>query len=265
MAPTHESAGTSDVVELLGMRFSPVTEQQATDTVLDKIAGGTGGQIYAANLDVLRLCHEDPGMREAVTAEADMLVADGTPLIWASRLRGTALPERVAGSTLLFTMSEGAARRGSRVFLLGGNEGVADGAADRLRAQYPALQVAGTYFPPFGFLDDPREVAAMERALVDAEPDLIFVGLPWEKQVELMPRLHALLPRAWVLGVGISFSFATGEVRRAPLWVQRIGLEWLHRLAQEPERLARRYLVHGPPTLGRLMLEALRTRLRSGR
>jgi N-acetylglucosaminyldiphosphoundecaprenol N-acetyl-beta-D-mannosaminyltransferase len=184
------------------------------------------------------------------------------PLIWASRLAGAELPERVAGSSLIWTLPERAARDGASVFLLGGNEGAADHAAEVLRERHPGLSIAGTLCPPFGFDHDEAQLDGIDAMLREARPDFVFVGLGFPKQERLIRRLRKVLPEAWFVSCGISFSFVSGEVRRAPTWVQRSGLEWLHRLFQEPKRLFRRYVVDGFPFLVRLLLNASRTRMR---
>lgn len=249
-------------IVLMGIGVDRVTEQQAGAFVLDQLESGIGGRVTTPNLDILRICATDPEMRAAVNA-SDLVVADGTPLIWASRLAAMPLPERVAGSSLLFSISGLAAERAASIFLLGGNDGAADAAASRLRDEYPGLVVAGTHCPPFGFESDHDALGEMFSALADAKPDIVFVGLPFRKDLMLVPTLRTALPKAWFIGCGISFSFASGEIPRAPVWVQRAGLEWLHRLAHEPRRLAHRYLVAGPPAVFALLRGALGVRVRS--
>jgi N-acetylglucosaminyldiphosphoundecaprenol N-acetyl-beta-D-mannosaminyltransferase len=173
------------------------------------------------------------------------------------------VPERVAGSDLIWTVSEAAARRGLSVFLLGGNPGAAEDAGRRLVERYPGLRLAGTHFPPFGFDRDPDAMREVERAVAAARPDIVFVGLPFPLQAVVAEHLAERLPRSWFLCVGVSFSFVTGEIRRAPRWIRRVGAEWLWRLSQEPRRLADRYLVHGIPFAFRLFGWALGRRLAS--
>lgn len=118
----------------------------------------------------------------------------------------------------------------------------------------------GTYCPPFGFEDDPEELARITAAVLAARPDFVFVGLPFGKASELVSGMRNLVPATWFLGVGIAFSFVCGEVRRAPLWMQGVGMEWLFRLMQEPRRLGRRYVFEGLPFAMRLFWSSFRSR-----
>jgi N-acetylglucosaminyldiphosphoundecaprenol N-acetyl-beta-D-mannosaminyltransferase len=142
------------------------------------------------------------------------------------------------------------------VFLLGGAPGVAKRAARVLEAHAPSLVIAGIHCPPFGFEHDPAEMAAIHEALVESQPDIVLVAMSFPKTDLLIQRLRHVLPAASFLGVGISLSFITGEVRRAPEPLQAAGLEWLHRVIQEPRRLWRRYLLLGLPFAGRLVAAA---------
>jgi N-acetylglucosaminyldiphosphoundecaprenol N-acetyl-beta-D-mannosaminyltransferase len=182
------------------------------------------------------------------------------PLIWASRLQRTPLPERVAGSDLIWSLSEAAAARGRSVFLLGGNPGAAERAADVLQERAPGLDVAGVACPRVGDGDE-ADLAAAAASLERTQPDLVYVGLPFGKQLRAVPRLRAAAPHSWFLGLGASLSFVAGDIRRAPTWMRRTGLEWTWRLSQEPARLWRRYLVDGIPCAALLFTGALRERL----
>jgi N-acetylglucosaminyldiphosphoundecaprenol N-acetyl-beta-D-mannosaminyltransferase len=233
-------------VWLSGVALHAVTERQAIDHVLDELDAGRGGVVVTPNLDHLYRCTQDLNFA-ALVAEAQLVVPDGMPLVWASRLQRTPLPERVAGSTLVGTLTDAAGLRGRSVFLLGGDPGTAEAAAKVLLERYPHARIAGTYCPPVGFDRDPRQVAEIEAVLRAARPDLVYVALGSPKQERLIGRIRRVLPRAWWLGVGVSFSFLCGQVRRAPAWMQQCGLEWTHRLWQEPRRLFRRYVVVGIP------------------
>ncbi len=218
-----------------------------------------GGYLMTPNLDNMRtLSHDSAVLARAMAA--DIRVADGMPLVWASRLQGTPLPERVAGSDVIWELAGELARTGKRLFLLGGEPGTAERAAEALTTRIPGLIVAGTYCPPVGFQDDPTEMARMGAALRGAGPDFVYIGLPFPKASALALQMRDVMPATWFVGLGISFSFVCGDVRRAPVWMQRTGLEWIHRLAQEPRRLARRYLLEGLPFAARMLASALMQR-----
>jgi N-acetylglucosaminyldiphosphoundecaprenol N-acetyl-beta-D-mannosaminyltransferase len=251
-------------VQLAGVRLHAITEAQCVAHVMASLAAGGGGWIATANLDHMRRLRQSAEFR-ALYANATVVTADGMPVVWACRLQGTPIPARVAGSDMIKSLPAAAAQHGRSIFLLGGSPGTADSAVASLRAANPTLRVAGTLCPPLGFEQDAAQMAAIERALAAAQPDLVFVALGSPKQEVVIDRLRALLLRAWWIGVGISFSFVAGDVQRAPRWMQKLGLEWLHRLVQEPRRLGARYLWHGPPALLRLFGSALAGRWRRSR
>lgn len=242
--------------------FHAVTERQAIAHVMDELAAGRGGWVVPMNLDVLRRYERDASFAELV-APASLFVADGMPLIWASRLQGTPLPERVAGSSMILTVSAEAAARGRSIFMLGGDEGVADAAAAVLRGKHPGINIVGTFCPPFGFENDAAMMQRIKDMLTDAKPDICYVALGCPKQERLIVELRPLVPTTWWFCVGISFSFVCGQVKRAPRWMQKLGLEWVHRLCQEPRRLFKRYLLVGVPYAIRLLAGACRRRLAS--
>ncbi len=251
-------------VELHGVDLHAITEAACIRHILDEIHVQRGGMVVTPNLDHLRRCTHDVNF-SALVAEADLVVADGMPLVWASRLQGTPLPERVAGSNLISSLSVAAGERGRSIYLLGGSPGTAEAAARVLRERHPCVKVAGTYYPPIGFEDNPTHMSEMVQGLTSAAPDIVYVALGSPKQERLIARLRPILPAAWWLGVGNSFSFLCGDVRRAPRWMQKCGLEWVHRLCQEPRRLFRRYVVVGIPfatsLLGKSALRGIPNRL----
>ena len=244
--------------------FDRLSEAQTIQFLVDELRMGRGGWVITSNLDHLVRARRDPEFR-AMLDEADLVVADGAPLVWASKLQGTPLPERVAGSALAWSLSEAAGAAGQSIFLLGGDPGTAEKAAQHLKGRFSGLKIAGTFYPPMGFEKDPKVMAEMRDALVAARPDLVYVALGSPKQERLIRELRSDLPGAWWLGLGISLSFICGEVQRAPVWMQKIGLEWFHRMIQEPRRLARRYLIDGVPFGLRLVSSALVKRFGKGR
>ncbi|HYE03610.1 MAG TPA: WecB/TagA/CpsF family glycosyltransferase [Phycisphaerales bacterium] len=251
-------------VTLMGVRLDALTVEGAAERVCASLGARVGGWVITPNLDILRRLVRDQEFAD-LCAPATMRLADGMPLVWAARLRGTPLPGRAAGSDLIWPLCRRAAREGRSVFLLGGNPGTAEAAAARLRGECPGLPIAGTECPPLGFEHDLRYVEDLLDRVAAARPDIVLVALGSPKQERLISRLRERLPGAWLLGIGVTFSFVTGEIRRAPAWMRRIGLEWVHRLAQEPGRLARRYLVDGVPFAARLLAWAVGQRLWWGR
>lgn len=233
-----------------------ITEKQCIDTVMSELDRGRGGCVVTMNLDHMRRYDIDHAYRD-LCEKATLHVADGMPLVWASRIQGTPLPERVTGSNMIWSLTEASAAQGRSLFLIGGAPGTADGAADVLREKYPSLTIAGTLCPSIGFERDPEALEAITRTIIEAKPDIVYVALGSPKQDKLIEAMRDYLPSVWWVGVGISFSFVTGQVTRAPKWMQDMGFEWVHRLIQEPRRLAARYLLHGLPYCVKLFTDAL--------
>lgn len=255
-----------------GVGFDPLTEPEVVAHVAAAWERGEGGVIVTPNVDIVRQAARSPYAARLV-AGASLVLADGMPLIWASRLarrgarasggaggpagRGRGLPARVAGSDLIWSLCASAAGHGRSVYLLGGAPGVPERAAEVLAARYPGLTVAGTDSPPYGFDEAAGGVTAVTAAVKAAKPDLVFVGLGFPRQERLIASLAAELPTSWFVGCGASIAFAAGAVPRAPRWMRRTGLEWLHRLAAEPRRLFRRYILQDAPYALRLLGQAL--------
>ena len=246
-------------VDLMGMGIDAISEAEAIAMIVDSLERGAGGTVITPNLHHLREFTGRPELAEPF-ADASLVVADGMPLVWASRIMRRPLPARVAGSDLVWSLSAEAALHGRSVYLLGAAPPACAAAEERMRELYPGLRIAGCYSPPLGFEDDPAELARIRTRLIAAEPDIVFVALGFPKQELLIQKLRDALPSSWFLGVGASLDFVGGTTERAPEWMIGLGLEWLHRLSQEPRRLFRRYVMEGIPFAGRLMAHALRSR-----
>jgi N-acetylglucosaminyldiphosphoundecaprenol N-acetyl-beta-D-mannosaminyltransferase len=237
-----------------------VTERECIEHILGELARGRGGWAITPNLDIVRMLSSSTELWRFFS-RADLWLADGMPIVWASRILADPLPERVAGSSLVATLSEAAAREGRSIYLLGGAPGTTDAAAAELKRRHPTLRVAGTDCPAPGFEKDAEAMAAIAKRVSAARPDIVYVGLGCPKQERLIERIRSAAPQAWYLGVGISFSYLCGAVRRAPAWMRRTGLEWVFRLVQEPGRLSRRYLRNDIPFALRLAALSLRARI----
>ncbi|WP_229689759.1 WecB/TagA/CpsF family glycosyltransferase [Microbispora bryophytorum] len=246
----------ADTVRVGGVLLDPLTHAQVVARVMAALERGTGGHLVTPNVDICRAAARDPSLRALIDA-AELAVADGMPLVWASRLLGRPLPERVTGADLIWSLSAAAAARGVPVYLVGGPPGVAEAARDALCGRHPGLNVEGVHAPPYGFETSPAALAEVRGRLVAARPSLVFVGLGFPRQDRLVAQLRADLPGAWFVGCGAAIAFAAGSVRRAPGWMGDHGLEWLFRLISEPQRLARRYLVDDLPFALRLLSGAL--------
>ncbi len=229
---------------LLGIPVEDLTMNEAMARCEAYIRAGraTGRPHYVttANADFAVLGLKDPELRRLLL-ESDMTTADGMPLVWGSRLLGLPIEGRVTGSDMVPALAELCARNGFSIFFLGAREGVAARTAEVLKQRYPDLKVAGCYSPP------PAPLLEMDPTIVDrvraAKPDLLLVAFGTPKQ-EKWIKMHLFnLQVPLSIGVGASFDFIVGEQRRAPLWMQRAGLEWLFRLINEPRRLWKRYVL----------------------
>jgi N-acetylglucosaminyldiphosphoundecaprenol N-acetyl-beta-D-mannosaminyltransferase len=221
------------------MPLTPLTLPQSLDLVAQLIAARRPCFFITANLHYCMLTSRDRRL-VAVNARAAFILADGMPLVWASRLGSHPLPERVAGADLVPALCAQAAAFGHRVYFLGGKAGVAVEAARQLVDRFPGLQIAGTEAPPFRTLtvEEIEGVIARVRA---ARPDLLFVAFGQPKGEVWLAEHHEALGVPVSVQVGASLDFVAGRVRRAPRWLQRLGLEWAYRLWREPGRLVGRY------------------------
>jgi N-acetylglucosaminyldiphosphoundecaprenol N-acetyl-beta-D-mannosaminyltransferase len=222
-----------------GVPFAPLTLAETVATVGRLIETGGPAYFITANTHYAMLTENYPDLR-SINTRAAFIVADGSPLVWASRWQRSPLPERVAGADLILTLSAEAARKGYRLFFLGGAEGVAEEAAQRLRIRYPDLQVVGTECPPFRELTAEGQAALIARIRL-AQPDLLMVAFTMPKGERWLAANFAALGVPVAVNVGAAIDFAANRVRRAPRWMQKNSLEWAFRLALEPRRLFTRY------------------------
>lgn len=222
----------ADVVDFAG----------AVDRIVALAKSGTGGSIVTPNVDHVVMAEHNAALKAAYD-DASLSLVDGKPLVWLARAMNRPLPAKISGSDLMRPLVKRAAEEGLRCFFLGGQEGIAQKAADILVAENPRLVVAGCHSPPFGFEKDPVKDQAVVDLVVAAKPDLLFIALGAPKQELWMHKHQAALAPAVGLGIGASLDFIAGLVKRSPAWMSDAGLEWVYRLAQEPKRMAERYLV----------------------
>ncbi len=250
-APQPSPNGPAPTVRLFNGRFDPVTLPQCVDRVLADMASGQRGWLATVNVAILMMMRDSTDLQRFVDG-ARWTVADGQPLIWASRWFGTPLPERVTGVDLVEQLCAQAEQRGLGVYLLGASQAVADTLAAQLQARWPRLRLhhANGYFAE-------ADSAQRAQAIADSGAQILLVGMG-------VPRQERFIEGQWsrlggvqlAIGVGGSFDVLAGLRRRAPGWVQSIGMEWAYRLIQEPGRLWKRYLSTNTRFVG-LLLRAL--------
>ncbi len=222
------------VVEILGVPIHAVTMADTLAWMEAAVRARVPRQVCTANPEFVMAAQRDAEFRR-VLREADLVLPDGVGLLWAARRQGQRLPERVAGSDLIYRAAEAGARLGWRIYYLGAAEGVAQTAADRLQALYPGLAVAGT----FAGSPEPAEDEGLVERVRAARADVLLVAYGAPAQDRWIARNKARLGVPVSIGVGGAFDFVAGVARRAPGWAQRLGIEWLHRLWREPWRARR--------------------------
>lgn len=242
---------------VLGLPFHNVTFDEAVAWVRERMAGGQPGYIVTVNVDFIMQAWRDPEMQR-ILIEADLVVADGGPIVWLSQLFGPRLKQRVTGSDLTPMLAEAASQDGRAVYLLGGAPEVGERATAVLTKRYPGLRIAGRYSPPLADVLSMNHGEILER-IREAHPALLLVAFGAPKQ-EKWINMHF---RQWVvpvsIGIGGTLDFLAGQQIRAPRWVQKIGQEWIWRWGTDPKRLTRRYLSN-LGFLGAAVLKLLRAK-----
>ena len=237
------------MISLFGMQIDAVDMNAAVQRVTHWCAEPRGDKckyVVTPNVDHAVMFQTDEGLRQSYEG-ASMVLADGAPVVLASRLLRKALPERVAGSDLVPALFDSVARSKEadsaplRVFLLGAGPGVADRAAEVIHQRWPGVQVVGTLSPPMGFQNDEAENQKILDAVAESKPDVVMIGLGAPKQELWIGRHAEQLQAKAALCIGATIDFLAGEKSRAPRILQKLGLEWVHRMATEPSRLAKRY------------------------
>ncbi|HLJ67385.1 MAG TPA: WecB/TagA/CpsF family glycosyltransferase [Chloroflexota bacterium] len=238
-------------INLLGTWIDDVDLEEAGRRIEAFILEGTPRQVVPANLDFLRLCHHDKGFRKLIN-QASLVVPDGMPLLWASRVLGHSLRQRIAGVDLMLECARLAAERSYRIYLLGAEPGVADRTASILREAFPGLSIVGTAAPsrlPLSATDEKMTLALIK----SYRPDILFVAFGAPLQEQWIQNHIQDLDVPVCCGVGGAFDMISGRVSRAPGWMQQRGMEWFYRFLLEPRRLWKRYFVHDLPVFLRLL------------
>ena len=229
-------------INFMNTQIDNITMDEALERMDEYVKNKANAYVVTPNVDhIVQL--EKGGELVEIYDQADLILTDGKPLVWISKLYGTPIVEKISGSDLFPRLCELAAKRGYTMFFLGAAEGVADLAAKNLSKKFEGLQVVGTYSPPFGFENNPQELSHIKSMIIDSTPDILIVGLGCPKQEKFIYKYRRELKVPLSLGLGASLDFEAGNIKRAPKWMADHGLEWLYRLFQDPKRLAKRYLV----------------------
>ena len=228
--------------KLLNTQVNNFTIEEAVDAVEVLLQQKKNAYVMPINVDVVMKIEEDPYLKQ-IADEADMVLVDGTPLVWIGKYHGHPVKEKVSGSDLVPRLCQMCAQKGHSLFILGGKEGVADRAKVRLEREYPGIRVVGTYAPPLHFEKSALELEKTNAAISAAAPDLLVVCLGCPKQEKFIYENRDKYTAGVSVCAGATVDFLAGNIKRAPKWMSDCGLEWFYRFTQEPRRLFKRYFV----------------------
>lgn len=229
-------------IKILNTEVDNLTMSEAVEKIESLILAKTPSYIVTPNVDHIVKLEKDKEFQE-VYKEADLILTDGMPLIWISKINKNPIKEKLSGSDLFPEVCKLASKKGYKVFLLGAAEGVAARASENLKNKYNNLNIVGTYSPSYGFEKNEDEVNIIIDIINKAKPDILAVGLGAPKQEKFLYNFKERLNVPVSLAIGASIDFEAGNINRAPVWMQKSGLEWFYRLCKEPKRMFKRYLV----------------------
>ena len=236
-------------MKFMNTEIDNLTMQETLQAINQLIQENKSAYVVTPNVDHIVQLETNRELQE-VYKNAALILTDGKPLLWIANWYGTPIKEKISGSDLFPLLCNMAAAKGYKMFFLGAAEGVAKRAADNLTMKYKGLQVVGTYSPPFGFENNKNEMDKIKNMIKASKPDILIVGLGCPKQEKFMYHHCKELGVPISFGLGASFDFEAGNIKRAPRWMANHGLEWLFRITQDPKRMAKRYLVDDRKILG---------------
>ena len=229
-------------VRIANIYIDNLSMDECIARINDLIKGYRKSYIVTPNVDHIVKLQWDDEFLEAYE-NAEMVVADGMPIIWASNLLGTPLKEKISGSDLFPELCKVSAEKGYTLFFLGAGEGVARQAAWNLEKKFKNVKITGVYSPPFGFEKDEDENNKIQKMINQLAPDILFVGVGAPKQEKWIYKNLDKLNVKLAIGIGASFDFVAGSIKRAPKFMRKMGLEWFWRFMNEPRRLFKRYFI----------------------
>jgi N-acetylglucosaminyldiphosphoundecaprenol N-acetyl-beta-D-mannosaminyltransferase len=228
------------VAEVLGVSIEALNMERALQRIAIELKGRRKGYVCFANVHGIMEAHSDPSLA-AIYASAAITMPDGAPTAWVGRWQGQQGMQRVAGPELMLEVFAREELANYTHFLYGGKDGVAEELRECLTNRFPAARIVGTYTPPFRDLNETEKRSFIARVR-ELKPDIIWVGISTPKQERFMHYYLPQLETTLMFGVGAAFDFHTGRIHDAPRWIKRIGMQWLHRLIQDPRHLWKRYL-----------------------
>jgi len=229
---------------------------QAADVIESAIVGGRKGYVCVTGVHGVMEAQRSEEFR-TILSRALLVTPDGMPTVWVGRLQGHTHMRRVFGPDLMLEVCRRSIAAGHTHFLYGGKPGVAEHLRAVLTERFPAIEIVGTYTPPFRDLSRAEEINLMRQVSL-SEPDIVWVGLSTPRQERFMSNYLHRLKSKLMIGVGAAFDIHTGKIKDAPSWMKKSGLQWLHRLYQEPSRLWKRYLINNCGFVGKLALQLFR-------
>lgn len=229
-------------IKFMNTEIDNLTMQEALEAIDKLIQEKKSAYVVTPNVDHIVQLETNKELQD-VYANASLILTDGKPLLWIAKWYGTPIKEKISGSDLFPLLCKMAAEKKYKMFFLGAAEGVASKAAENLSNRFKGLQIVGTYSPPFGFEKNQREMEKIKSMIKEVNPDILIVGLGCPKQEKFMYHHCNELGVPISFGLGASFDFEAGNIKRAPRWMSEHGLEWLFRITQDPKRMAKRYLV----------------------
>jgi N-acetylglucosaminyldiphosphoundecaprenol N-acetyl-beta-D-mannosaminyltransferase len=236
------AAPTKSRANVLGVGVHAIDLPTAATIIENAVRGRSKGYVCVTGVHGVMEAQRDPEFR-AILNQALLVTPDGMPTVWVGRMQGNSAMKRVFGPDLMLEVCRRSTAIGIRHFLYGGKPGIAAELAQNLQRRFPGIAVVGTFTPPFRPLE-PSEQRAFEKQIDSARPDIVWVGLSTPKQEKFMAANFRHLSCKIMIGVGAAFDIHTGHVKDAPQWIKDAGLQWAHRLCQEPGRLWKRYLVN---------------------
>lgn len=229
-------------INLFDFQFDNLTLEEAIEKLVESTEQINKSYVVPVNVDMVVKADKDNSLKKIIQ-EADVVLADGMPLVWFSKKIGIPLKEKVSGSDLIPALCQKANKTGHSIFILGGKEAVAERAKENLKKQYPNICIKGTYAPPFGFEKDSKEIEKINTMITEAHPDFLIVCFGCPKQEKFVYENYDKYEAKVSICAGATVDFLAGDVKRAPKWMSNHGLEWFYRFLQEPKRMFKRYFI----------------------